>query len=204
MDLPQELIDQAAKLIDDGKTFEQVFRVTLIPLDIIEKHHGEWLANLKGGRFSRQASISLTPSTRLTQIMPQAAKLLEERDVDGFFEMIAPIAAMQMAKDAVQSSDERVRQSAQKDILDRAGYKPKTQVELYTKYDRMQRDELIAGIRGAMMANPEFAVKVLGIQDALSKGKLMLSPSDKEAAVIVERVRDEEVAQSEAQEWEDL
>lgn len=149
-----EIIKQVMELIDSGEQINDVAKSVGIAPEVIRDNLSAWSRRYKSTRFFTNVETSLQPSDRLQEVLPKAMKNLEENDVEGFFEKIAPIAAAQMAQDAIMSGDEKIRHAAQKDILDRAGFKPKQQVEVYNKYDKLQRNELIAALRSALLDNP--------------------------------------------------
>lgn len=156
-------IRKIVEMFNAGHQIREISEETGVPLQTIDENLSEWVASVNSERYISTAATSLTPSERLMEVMPKAVKSLEGNDVEAFFEKVAPLAAMQMAKDAVMASDAKIRHAAQKDILDRAGFKPKAQVEVFNKYDKLNRDELVASIRSALLENPK-SVEILKLK----------------------------------------
>lgn len=169
-DIDEEVRKKIVEMVDAGEHLNDVSLATGIPVDVLDKKLAEWVCDDESSRFNVVKRTVFRPTDKMAALLPIAMEKLENRDVEGFLGDVAPIAAAQMAHDSVNAKDERVRHMAQKDILDRAGFKPKTQIEIYQKYDKMTHDELIGSIRGMLMTKPEL-VRVLAdkLSDASSK-----------------------------------
>lgn len=181
----------ALRMMEDGEVTADIARVTGFSEAEIRANCLAWSEEVGGlsspddrrGRFFDAAKRDLTPTDRMLEVMPAAAKVLESGDIEGFFEKVAPVAAIQMAYDSVFVADDAVRQKAQKDILDRAGYKPREKIEVYTKYDGMQRDEILGLIKGIMLSRPE-VLKQIGEVYRIDDGKTVDAEVMEEAPVI--------------------
>lgn len=163
----------ALRMMEDGETIADIATATGLEQSDIKTNCLVWATEFRRsepeaqnnrGRFFATASSNFTPSSKMLEFLPEAAKVLETGDVEAFFEMVAPIAALQMAYDSVMVTDDAVRQKAQKDILDRAGFKPKEKIEVYSKYDGMQKDEIIGLIRGILMQQPDLVGQLIEVQ----------------------------------------
>lgn len=184
--------------IESGDHINDVAKRHDITADYIHENLSAWIAQVsqssgseQASRFLNTADSHLTPSNKLMQVLPSATKKLENHDVDGFFEDVAPIVAMQLAKDSIFEPNAKVRNAAQKDILDRAGYKPVQKLEVYAKYDRMERKELIGAIRGALMSNPEVVHQLASMSEAMKAEKQQQSQPQEIIDAEVEEISDD-------------
>lgn len=164
----------ALRMLEDGEHVKDIAMATGFSEGEIRSGCLKWADEVsdissqgedKRSRFFREAQDHLTPSTKLMEVMPVATKMLESGDIEGFFSKVAPIAAIQMAYDSVMVADDKVRQTAQKDILDRAGFKPREKIEVYSKYDGMQKNEIIGLVRGILMQKPELLHQLARAQE---------------------------------------
>lgn len=162
MRVSKEKIKEIIRLVDAGEHLNDIEKMVGVSKELIDLNLAKWIQSEEGeeSRFKTVVGDSFLLSEKMRETLPEAMRKLENRDVDGFFLDVAPIAAAQMAHDSVNSSDERIRHSAQKDILDRAGFKPKTQIELYSRFEKMDVSELVGSIRGMLAGRPDLLDKI--------------------------------------------
>jgi hypothetical protein len=194
----------ALRMMDDGETIADIARATGLEQSDIKSNCLSWATELRQsdggagsldnnrGRFFTKASTVFTPSNKMLELLPDAAKALESGDVEAFFEKVAPIAALQMAYDSVMVTDDAVRQKAQKDILDRAGFKPREKIEVYSKYDGMQKDEIIGLIRGILMQQPDLVGQLIEAQERVMIGANVVTVKPETMEEVEARSADED------------
>lgn len=140
-------MDEAVRMAEDGEPIKVISERLGIPEEVLHQELPQRLEQLENSRYNFK-----TPNAIANRFNRSAEEKLSNGDVKGFFRDAAPKVAMELAKDAVMHMDPKIKQKAQMDVLDRAGYKPVQEVVQYNMYDRMTREELQAAIEGRLSA----------------------------------------------------